>query len=155
LLAKQTALTAVQPGVYEVRHFTGVIRVIVIHGLPETDNNAFLHLFSASVDQVRFATLHYHLRSTETSTLLRQLFQHYQLEASLMPTGMEELKQFAKDTIEELLKELPPKERLKGLSPEQLLAALSPEDRLAMAMLLKSDSSSSPSKSTDSEGDGK
>jgi hypothetical protein len=139
-------------GLYEARHFTGVIRVIVIHELPETDNNALLHLFSASVDQVRYGTLHYHLRSTETSTLLRQLFQRYQLEASLMPTGMEQLKQFAKETIEELLKELPPKERLKGLSPEQLLAALSPEDRLAMARLLKNDGSSKP---TDPEGDRK
>jgi hypothetical protein len=74
-LAKQTNLSPVNPGVYEARHFTGVIRVIVIHELPETDNNALLHLFSASVDQVRYGTLHYQLRSTETSTLLRQLFQ--------------------------------------------------------------------------------
>ena len=71
-----------------------------------------------------------------------------------MPTGREQLKQFAEDTIEELLRELPPErilkavamqERLKGLSaeellneltPEQILKALSPEQRVELAKYL-------------------
>jgi hypothetical protein len=154
-LDRQTNLTLIQPGVYEVRHFTGVIRLVVVHEVPQQEHNALLHLFSARMEQIRYGALHYHQRSAETSTLLRQLFQRYNLEVTLMPTGMEQLKQFAKETIDELLQELSPeerlkglpaeerlkglpaKERLKGLSLDDLLAALSPEDRVKFAQRLK------------------
>jgi hypothetical protein len=153
-LARQVALTPVQAGVYEVRHFTGVLRLVVVHELPEQEHNALLHLFSARADLLRYGASHYRLRSEETSTLLLHLFKRYRLEATLMPDMLE---QFAKETIEELLKELPaetrmqglpadarlqglPAEtRLKGLSVDDLLAALSPETRAALAQRLKDD----------------
>jgi hypothetical protein len=142
-LARQVALTSVQPGVYEVRHFTGALRLVVIHELPQQEHNALLHLFSAQKDLVRYGVEHYRLRSPETSTLLLQLFQRYRLEASLMPDLLE---QFAEETIKELLEKLPakkrlaglsPEERLAGLSPDELLAALSPEVRAALAQRLE------------------
>src|SRR5262249_33665984 len=132
-------LTRVQPGVYEARHFTGVIRLVVVHELPQQEHNALLHLFSARDDLLRYGAEHYRLRSKETSTLLRQLFERYRLEATLMPDALEQLKQFAEETIEELLnklpaerlrKHLPPKERLEGLSAEERLEGLSAEERL-------------------------
>ncbi|HEV3439295.1 MAG TPA: hypothetical protein VG122_18155 [Gemmata sp.] len=150
-LARETTLRPIQPGVYETRHFTGAIRVVVIHELPQEEHNALLHLFSARMDQIRYGTLNYQQRSTETSTLLRQLFQRYNLEVTLMPTGLEQLQQFAEESIEELLKELTPErrlkglpaeERLKGLTPEQLFTALSPKEREALAQLIKDDDSS-------------
>src|SRR5438132_6029605 len=39
-LARMTALTPVQPGVYEVNHFTGRLRLIVVHELPQEEHNA-------------------------------------------------------------------------------------------------------------------
>src|SRR5262249_35916246 len=123
-LARDVALNPVQPGVYEVRHFTGLIRVVVVHELPRQEHNAVLHLFSARSDLLQYGAEHYRLRSEETSTLLLQLFQRYRLEATLMPDTLEQL---AKDTIEQLLKDLPVRERLKGLSADDLLAALPPE----------------------------
>jgi hypothetical protein len=147
-LNRQGLLAWVQPGVYEARHFTGVIRVIVVHELPQQDHNALLHLFSAQEDLVRYGATHYHQRSDETSTLLLQLLKWYRLEATLMPDALEELK---RETIEEILKELSIEQRLKGLSPDQvlaafplkglspdqLLAALSPEAREALVRRIK------------------
>jgi len=125
-LARQTTLTRVQPGVYDVAHCTGSIRVIVIHELPQHENNALLHLFSAQANLLRYGTAHYRQRSEETSSLLLQLFKRYRLEAQLMPDALEEL---AQETIKELLSE--------WLSVDDLLAALTPEMRAALAQRLK------------------
>ncbi len=137
-LVRQAALTSVQPGVYEVRHFTGLLRLVVIHELPQQEHNALFHLFSAQMELLRYGAEHYRLRSEESSTVLLQLFQRYRLEATLMPDALEE---FARETIEELLKNLPIEERLKGLSADDLLRALSPETRAALALRLKEDDS--------------
>jgi hypothetical protein len=133
-LARQTALTRVQPGVYEARHFTGVIRLVVVHELPQQEHNALLHLFSTRDDLLRYGAEHYRLRSEETSTLLLQLFERYRLEAKLMPDALE---QFAEETIEELLKKLPARRRVKGLSADDLLAAMTPETRAALIERLR------------------
>lgn len=142
-LARQTMLTQVQPGVYEVRHFTGVIRIIVVHELPQQEPNALLHLFSARLDLLQYGREHYRQKSSETSTLLLQLFEQYRLEAKLMPDLLEE---FAQTTIDVLLKRLPLQkrleglsavERLQGMSMDELLAALPPEERAALAQKLK------------------
>ncbi len=90
-LARQVALTPIQPGVYEVRHFTGPIRLVVVHELPQQEHNALLHLFSARADLLRYGAAHYRLRSEETSTLLLQLVERYRLEATLMPDMLEQL----------------------------------------------------------------
>jgi hypothetical protein len=160
-LARQVTLTPVQPGVYEARHFTGVIRLVVVHELPQEEHNALLHLFSAREDQLRYGATHYRPRSGETTSLLLQLFKRYRLEATLMKDA---LQQMAEETIEELLKELPAEKllkalpaekrleglsteqrleglpvekRLEGLSTDELLGALSPEARAALAQRLK------------------
>src|SRR5437764_8982656 len=117
-LVRQAVLTPVQPGVYEVRHFTGLLRLVVVHELPQQEHNALLHLFSARTDLLRYGAAHYRPKSEETSTLLLQLVNAYRLGGTLMPDSLEQLKQFAKETIKELLEELPPEERLKGLSPD-------------------------------------
>jgi hypothetical protein len=65
-----------------------------------------------------------------------------------MPTGLEQLTQFAEETIEELLQELPPVRLLKSLPAEELikgftlmqsLKALSPKERADLAKLLEAD----------------
>jgi hypothetical protein len=141
VLTRQGALTPVQPGVYEVRHFTGVIRVVVVHELPQQEPNALLHLFSARADLLRYGRDHYRPRSGETSTLLQQLFDRYRLEGTRMPDGLELLKQFAQETTEKILKEAPVEKRIEGLSADELLAALSPEVRAELARRLKAEES--------------
>lgn len=84
-LAQQVELRPIQEGVYEVRHFTGTLRVVVVHQLPEREHNAMLHLFSARPDQFRYGAMHHRVRSAEASTLPYQLFECYRLERLLMP----------------------------------------------------------------------
>ena len=155
-LAQQVELRPVQPGVYEVRHFSGSLRLVVVHQLPQEEHNAMLHLFSARAELVRYGTEHYRTHSAETSTLLLELFRRYQREAPVMPDQLEE---FARQTIDDLLKTLPAEEllkhlspedrlkglpaedRLKGLSPDELLAALSPQARETLTRRLKDNGS--------------
>jgi hypothetical protein len=49
------------------------------------------------------------------------------------------LEQFTRETIDRLLRELPPEKRLEGLSAEEMLAALPPEMREALARLLQAE----------------
>jgi hypothetical protein len=142
-LARQAALAPVQPGVYEVRHFTGVIRLIVVHELPQQEHNALLHLFSARTDLLRYGAEHYRPHSEETSTVLSQLFRRYRLEATPMPDAMEELKKLTRETLPELLDELSPDEL------DKLLAALPPKTRAALAQRLRTEGAP-----TQSEGGG-
>jgi hypothetical protein len=136
-------LRQLQPGVYEVAALSQRIRVVVVSQLPQEEHNALLHLFSASGELFAYGAQHYRIRSAETSTLLAQLFRRYQEEALTMPDLLEE---FTRETIDQLLRELPIEKRLEGvplekrlegLSPEEVLAALSPESRAALARLLK------------------
>jgi hypothetical protein len=127
VLAQQVPLTRIQEGVYEVRHFTGTIRVVVVHQLPRTENNAMLHLFSAQTEALRYGAEHYRQHSEETSTLFLELFKRYRLEGMTMPDLLEQLKL---DTWKELLESMPVEERLKGLSADDLRKHLSAEERL-------------------------
>lgn len=126
-LARQVPLTPIREGVYEVRHFTGTLRVIVVHELPQVEHNAMLHLFSARAEPLRYGATHYGPYSSETSSLLYQLFERYRLEGPLMPNALEEL---YRETVEEILKRMSPQERLKGLPPEERLKGLPPEERI-------------------------
>jgi hypothetical protein len=143
LAQQQVALTSVQPGVYELRHFSGPLRVVVINQLPTAEHNAMLHLFSAKQDQVKYAAEHYRPHSTETSTLLYQLFQRYRLEEHLMPDVMQE---FVRETIATIIKETPPEKLLEHVTIEQRLEGLSKEELLqlqeALAKRLKGHDSS-------------
>jgi len=66
-LARHIELLPVQPGVYDIRHFTGTLRLVVVRELPQHENNALLHLFSARADLVKYGKEHYRLRSAETT----------------------------------------------------------------------------------------
>jgi hypothetical protein len=131
-LAGQVPWAPVQPGVYDCRRGTDVIRVIVLGQLPRAEHNAPLHLFSASQEQVRYGVEHYRQRSAETSTLLYRLFEQYRKEGVQMPYTMEE---FIRDFTKEFLKDL---------TPEQLLAGLSPEQRAELLKRLQTDESPKP-----------
>ncbi len=142
-LASDVELKAVEPGVYEVRHFTGVLRLIVVHELPKEEQNAMLHLFSARLELVQYGRNHYQLKSRESTRLLTLLFTRYVVEAALMPDTFEKL---VDDAFNELLRTLPTEKRLEGLSAEErvkglstieLLAALTPEAQAELAQHFK------------------
>lgn len=137
-LASQVAWREKQPGLYECRRGTDVIRVVVLRHLPRNAHNALWHLFSAAPEQVAFAAGVYHPRSEETSTLLHELVKGYRKEGLAMPYTMDDFRrEYAKEIEEErrelakeLLKIMPPEEIIKVFSPEKLLKALPPEERL-------------------------
>ena len=110
-----------------MRHFSGTIRIVVVHELPQAEHNALLHLFSARTAQVRSAAEVYRLRSQEWSTLFLKLFRRYRLEVTQMPDLLD---QFVEETIEELLNELPTERRLKGLTAEEILKLVPAQERL-------------------------
>jgi hypothetical protein len=134
-LSQQVSLTPIRDGVYEISHFTGRLRLIVVHQLPREEHNAMLHLFSAQTELVKYGIDHYRQRSAETTSLLRQLYERYRQENLAMPYTLDDL---VRDTIDdlvkthpdEILKKLPVEKRLEGLSPEKRLEGLSPEKRL-------------------------
>jgi hypothetical protein len=109
-----------------------------------------LHLFSAQTDLVKYGTDHYRPRSTETTTLLRQLYERYQQEGLPMPYTLEDL---VKETIDELirthpdeiLKRLPAEKRLEGLSADDLLDNLPDETLKGLIRRLKDKDSSAES----------
>ncbi len=125
-LAQEVELKLVRPGVYDVLGFGLTIRVIVIHQLPQAEQNAMLLLFSAREEALRYARDHYRPRSKETSTLLYELFLAYEED----PEMSQKLEEFVRQSIDDLLAKLPPEKRLEGLSPEERLEGLSPEERL-------------------------
>jgi hypothetical protein len=125
-LAQQVELTPIRDGVFEVRLGIVTIRVIVVNRLPQEERNARLLVFSPQVELLRYGQEHYRPSSPETSTLLYQLFKMYRED----PNMVEELKDFVRRTMAEMLKELPPEKRLEGLSPKQRLEGLSPDERL-------------------------
>jgi len=49
----------------------------------------------------------------------------------------DKLKEFVRQTIDELLASLPPEERLKGMSTEEIVRALSPEAKESLLRQLK------------------
>jgi hypothetical protein len=126
-LAREVELRPVRQGVCEVRHYTGSLRLIVVHQLPQEEHNALLHLFSARDDLLQYGAEHYRPHSEETSTLLFQLFERYQQEGPLMA---DKLAEFARETINEILKKLPSEKRLEGLSAEERIRGLSVDDLL-------------------------
>ena len=130
-----------QPGVYDCRWGTDVVRVVVAGQLPREVHNAPLHLFSASPELVGFGGRAYRRRSKDTSAMLGQLLEKFQGEGLTMSYTMEDFQRqyakehFAKLTPEdqrealealpagaarEILDSLPPEERLAGLSAEQI-----------------------------------
>jgi hypothetical protein len=128
-LAKQLPLTPVRPGVYDVRLVTRPARVVVVSQLPQEEQNAMLLLFSAREDLLRYGREHFRPHSTETSSLLLQLLRKYGED----PNMSDKLKEFVRETVDELLKSLPAEERLKGMPAEERLKGMS-ADEIARAL---------------------
>ena len=146
-MSRDVPLQPIQDGVYEARHFTGAIRVIVVHQLPLEEQNAMLHLFAATEGMVRYGGGHYRPRSSETSRFLFQLFDRYREEGTPMPYTKEEFireanQKMAKDPdiiefmakspelIARVLKEAPTEKRLEGIPAEKRLEGIPTEKRL-------------------------
>lgn len=143
----------VKPGVYDIPRYTGTgcIRLIVIHELPLTPNNALLHLFSAKENAVRYAIEHYQLQSNETSTLLFKLLTRYEKDGLPMPNNLDRIakefyeterqllgKEYIKSlSAEKLLEEVPIEKLLAGVSAE-MLKAMPPEQLAALKQLVDS-----------------
>jgi len=157
-LAQGTPLRQLRDGVYEVNHYTGTLRLIVVHQLAEQEQNALMHLFSARREQIHYGQEHYRLRSEESTTLLRELFTRYREEGVIMADVYEQFVREARDRFlreltveqrlqglspEELRKRLTLKERLEGLSPDDVLRSLPPETRAALLQRLKEEESTS------------
>jgi hypothetical protein len=120
------ALRPLREGVYDMLLLTLAIRVIVVAQLPQVEHNAMLHLFSAREELLRYGREHYRPHSPDTSTLLYELFKAYSED----PAMADKLKDFVRQSIDELLQSLPAEERLKGLPAEELLKGLPAEERL-------------------------
>jgi len=144
-LAGATEWKLLQKGVFEYRRGSDLIRVVVLGQVPDLEHNAVLHLLSALPDKIRYGVSQYRQRSSETSSLLDQLFEGYQQEGVTMPYTMEDFRrEYMEDRFEELTPEarlklfeklapqeqqkllknlinnLPIQVRLKGLSPEEI-----------------------------------
>jgi hypothetical protein len=118
-LAGQVRWEEVQPGVYDCRWGTAVVRVIVARQLPEAEHNAPLHLFAADSGRVQFGRRHYRRRSADTSTVLNQLLEKYQGEGFAMPYTMED---FLQDYVKSHFKRLTPEQKceaMRDLPPEE------------------------------------
>lgn len=142
---KLERIDATKPGVYHLGFGTLGIRVIVLSEIRDTPENALWGMFSGVADKVRRAARCFHLKRSDTSSVLDRLWLYYQSEGLAMPYTVEE---FVAETmpefiqklrrelilreipIEELLRDIPVEERLKGLPDEELLKALPMEKLL-------------------------
>lgn len=140
-LADAVDLQRLQDGVYDCRRGTDAIRVIVAQQLAKTENNAMLHLLSASADQLKYGVEHYRQHSEKTSQVLTQLFTGFEREGITMSYTMED---FTRDFKREFIADLTPEERLRGLSPEKILAALPREAIEAFLKRKKGNPSATP-----------
>jgi len=118
-------LTKTQAGVYEIE-FCHPIRVLVLSQFPETPNNAFWQLFSAKAEKVLYGQKNYGWQLPDWSSVIDDLFKHYQLEGIMSYTMADYMKEYRKNFIQDLSVE----ERLTGLAPDQRLHGLSPDQRL-------------------------
>ncbi len=124
------------PGVYDCLWGTDTVRVVVAGELPREAHNAPLHLFSASLDLVRFGGGAYRRRSEDTSDLLGQLFGRFREEGLAVAYTMadfrrdfmkEHLLKLTRQEREDVLRALPAEERLAGLPLDQIIKEHSPE----------------------------
>jgi len=135
-LIEEGGFVKLQDGIYETRILrTYRIRVIVVAELALEEHNAMLLLFSAREKPLVYGQEHYKPHSRELSSVLARLFKAYSED----PEMSDKLKEFARQTIDELLNTLPPErllkavpleERLKGLAAEERVKGLAAEERV-------------------------
>lgn len=129
-LAGSVPLVPLRAGVYQARHFSGEVRVVVVNQLELAEHNAMLHLFSARQELVRYRQEHYQPHSPETSTFLHKLLSRYEQEGIAMPDGLKLLEEMHREAVEEILRETPPEKLLAHVPPEKILEHVPIEKRL-------------------------
>ena len=132
-LAKEVPLVEIQPGVFDATWGVRRMRIVVAGGLPRTEANAMLHLFSASRELLEYGQQNCRIWSRETSTLVARLFEGYHVEGLTMPVTREEV---LREAVEVLRHTLPRKLLLEGMTPEERLEGTTPEDREMLRRLL-------------------
>jgi hypothetical protein len=136
LLSKKINFLELQPGVFDLRWGTRLIRLIVLSRVSLEAHNAFWLLFSGQEQSFVYGDQHYHWHQPSQRAVLNQLYELYQREGVVMPYTREDFeKDFTREHLhlllpEERLKGLPPEERLKGLPAETILKQFSLEERL-------------------------
>jgi len=125
-LTYQATLQILREGIYEAQAFGLRIRIVVPSQLPKEEQNAMLHLFSAKEDLLRYSHDHFHLHSRDTTTVIQQLFKEYEEDEAMS----DKLREFARQTYDEIFKNMPVEERLKGLAAEERLKGLSADEVL-------------------------
>jgi hypothetical protein len=156
-LTERAELQVVREGVYEVQVFGLRIRIVVLGQLPEEEQNAMLHLFSAQEDLLRYSHAHYRPHSADTSSVLLQMCELYVEDQTMS----ERLKELCRQELEDFLRRMPPErlakvlpaeervkglaaeERLKGLSADEVLKALPPEVAEEILRKIKANGASS------------
>ncbi len=129
-LATAVSLMSLKEGVYDVQWGSQRVRVIVLSQVAKNERNAIWQLFSGIAEKVQFGASHYHWRQPDTSTIIKDLYQYYQVEGIAMPYTLNDYyKDFTRRhldwlTKEELLAKLSIEDRLKGLPPEEIEAYL-------------------------------
>ena len=144
-LEKQTVLTPVSEGVYDLKWGIRNIRLIVTYRIAMEKKNAVWLMFSDVRGIVKYGASNYRGKLKEMNTAIRRLLGNYGIEGITdMPYTVED---FRKDAIreafgymtpaemaekfpDELIVKLPPMKRLIGLPPEERLRGLPPEERL-------------------------
>ncbi|MBY0229371.1 MAG: hypothetical protein K2W96_08845 [Gemmataceae bacterium] len=147
-------LTRIGEGVYEIPHFTGTMRLIVLSQLPMVPRNAALLRFSADQARWGYAAQAYAPRSPQGSMLLRDLFHAYDEGGLPMPyTAEQQLEDSIRSALEDAtpeqlikwvpvekrLEAVPVEKRLEGVPVEKRLEGLSPEERAELLRLLTQD----------------
>jgi hypothetical protein len=121
-LIEEGGFVKLQEGIYEARILRSYrIRVIVVAELPLEEHNAMLLLFSAREKPLIYGQQHYRPHSRDLSSVLVRLLQTYSED----PEMSDKLKEFARETIDELLKNMSVEQRLKGLTVDEVIAGLS------------------------------
>lgn len=125
-LEQFVTLTPMKDGIYDIVWGSQPIRVIVLSQIPPSEHNAIWQMFSAIPERVRYGMLHYQWHIPDLSTVVHELFRHYQLEGILMSYTVND---YYRDFTRSHLDWLTPEERVNGLAPKDVLKRI-PLDEL-------------------------
>ena len=132
-LAKSVPLQELQKGVYQIDLHTIDMRILVLSQMPQQQQNALWHVFSAKDAQVAYGLTQFPRYNPEWRSLLHRLYNIYKLEGFPMAYTMKDV---MRDNALDSLHLLSPQEVvetfgvdniLKGLPPEKLLEVFSSE----------------------------
>jgi hypothetical protein len=127
-LMKGRATREIEEGIYDILWGSFQVRLIVLSEVPKSKKNAVWNLFSGIPEKVGYGKENYSWQRPDLSTVINKLYSYYQLEGITMAYTVED---YVRETREEALSSLTPKQRVDGLSPSELLSALTPDERLS------------------------